>query len=127
MNGHRPHCDNWECDGCAPDQPSNIKHLVKEFLTHQTDEVNMSEQYLTHRLESLVELEQGKIMMTMRHCKDCWGNGYSTVFRGEETCHADFIGDRTYVSRPAGLRVVLCGCDRGCDLARFFAIKKEYD
>lgn len=59
-------------------------------------------------------------------CEKCYDKGYSTEFKGDEFCMADFIGDQTYRTRKSGIRIHFCGCGRGKDLQIFFNVKKEY-
>lgn len=59
-------------------------------------------------------------------CKHCYGKGYSTQLKGDEFCMADFIGDKTYRTKKAGIRINFCNCGRGEDLQIFFNLKKQY-
>ena len=59
-------------------------------------------------------------------CKNCREKGYSTVFDGDTLCLADFIGNKTYKTREAGIRIKLCNCNRGKDLKKYFIIKKQF-
>ena len=65
-------------------------------------------------------------MKVIKPCSKCYGKGYSTELKGDEFCMADFIGDKTYRIRLAGIRIRLCNCSRGEDLKKFFNIKNKY-
>jgi hypothetical protein len=71
-------------------------------------------------------LAQVKELSKFPKCKHCYDKGYSTEFQGGQFCMADFIGDKTYQTKGAGIVVRLCNCGRGKDLALFFNIKKQY-
>lgn len=59
-------------------------------------------------------------------CPICYGKGYSTVFKGDSFCLADFIGDKAYKIKNGGISIKFCNCERGRDLSLMFNVKKQF-
>jgi hypothetical protein len=59
-------------------------------------------------------------------CKNCYGKGYFTEFKGNTLTQPDFTGDKPRIFRGSGIRIKLCDCQRGRDLKMFFTIKRKF-
>ena len=59
----------------------------------------------------------------MKECKNCYGKGYSTEYKGKTEVLPDFVGDKRYTIDNGGIKIHFCNCDRGKDLKKYF-IKK---
>lgn len=72
-----------------------------------------AEDYLRQTLTADREAVVRETEKAFGGCKKCYGKGYSTVI-DSTTCHADFIGDKTYSKTNNPVR--FCSCDRGIQL-----------
>jgi hypothetical protein len=57
-------------------------------------------------------------------CKNCYGKGYRTVFKGLHGS-PDFLGDKGFDVAPH-IIIELCDCERGKMIADYFNIKRKY-
>lgn len=57
-------------------------------------------------------------MKACGNCKNCYGKGYSTVMRGEESGYTDFGKHEKIVVRGAHRVIVFCKCSRGHSLMK---------